>query len=49
VITDRDHKRLAEALNQAGDFAELVYPTDSFAEAQDMPYVIFRVNGGDSR
>lgn len=43
VVTNRDHKRLAGKLAARKDFAELVYPTTSYSEARNAPYLIFRV------
>jgi len=43
AVTDRDHKPLAEKLEAAQDFAELVYPSTSYAESRDAPYLVFRV------
>ncbi len=47
VITDRDHKRLAGKLAARKDFAELVYPTTSYSEARNDPYLIFRIREQD--
>jgi hypothetical protein len=44
VITDRDHRPLAAKLAAATDFAELVYPSASYAKSRDAPYLIFRVS-----
>jgi hypothetical protein len=49
VITDRDHTKLAKKLSAAGYLAELVYPTTSYAESRDAPYLIFRISEGDTR
>ena len=43
VITDHDHRPLAAKLAAATDFAELVYPSSSYAKSRDAPYLIFRV------
>jgi hypothetical protein len=43
VVTDRDHQALAAQLAAAPDFAELVYPTTSYGESHDAPYLVFRV------
>jgi hypothetical protein len=43
VITDRDHKKLAEALAKADDLAELIYPSVDYATARDAPYLLFRI------
>ncbi len=43
VVTDRDHKSLAGKLAAATDFAELMYPTSSYAESRDAPYLVFRI------
>jgi len=45
VVTDRDHKPLAEKLAAARDFAELIYPSTSHAQSRDAPYLVFRVRG----
>ena len=43
VITDADHRKLADKLSRATEFAELVYPSTSYEDSQDAPYVVFRV------
>ncbi len=43
VITDRDHKPFAAKLADRGDFATLIYPSTSYSESCDAPYLIFRV------
>jgi hypothetical protein len=43
VITDRDHTKLALKLAARKDLAELVYPSSSFVEARDAPYLIFQI------
>ena len=45
VVTDRDHRPLAEKLEAAKDFAELIYPSTSYAKSRDAPYLVFRVRG----
>jgi len=45
VVTDRDHKPLAEKLEAAKGFAELIYPSTSYAQSRDAPYLVFRVRG----
>jgi len=47
VVTDSDHKSLASKLAGAKDFAELVYPSDSYDECRDEPYLVFRIRGKD--
>jgi len=49
VVTDRDHRPLAEKLAAAQDFAELIYPTTSYAEARDAPYLVFRILPNSSK
>lgn len=44
VITDTDHRALAEKLAEAPAFAELVYPSTVYADSRDAPYLIFRVH-----
>jgi hypothetical protein len=46
VITDRDHRLLSTRLAARKDLAELVYPSDSFQESRDKPYLIFRIRDG---
>lgn len=43
VITDRDHRRMADLLAAAPDLAELVYPASSYESARTAPYLVFRV------
>lgn len=43
VVTDRDHKSLAGKLAAAKDFAELVYPSPSYAKSSEAPYLVFRI------
>jgi len=43
VIADRDHRSLAEALSEAPDFAELVYPSSDYEESEDATYLVFRI------
>lgn len=43
VICDRDHRSLANQLEKATDFAELVYPARKMADAQGAEYVVFRI------
>ncbi|MCG3128855.1 MAG: hypothetical protein CHACPFDD_03751 [Phycisphaerae bacterium] len=43
VITDSDHTKLAAALADAPDFAELVYPPGAYTENRLAPYLVFRV------
>jgi len=43
VITDRDHRSLANALHGAPGLARLVYPATDFDEARDAPYLVFRI------
>ena len=45
VITDQDHKNLARKLANAREFAELVYPSNSYTESRDAPYLVFRIRG----
>jgi hypothetical protein len=45
VITDRDHRKLADKLSRAEDLAELVYPSRSYDASRDAPYLIFRIRG----
>jgi hypothetical protein len=44
VITDRDHKPFAAKLVGRPDLAELLYPSDSYEDARDGPYLIFRIH-----
>ncbi|RMF83601.1 MAG: hypothetical protein D6744_04375, partial [Planctomycetota bacterium] len=43
VLIDRDHHRLAEALDRAPELAEFIYPGDSYDKARNAPYVLFRI------
>jgi len=43
VVTDRDHRALAAELAAATEFAELVYPSRSYEESKEAPYLVFRV------
>lgn len=43
VITDRDHKPFAAKLAARTDFAELMYPSNSYTESRDAPYLIFQI------
>ncbi|TWT41127.1 hypothetical protein RAS1_38200 [Phycisphaerae bacterium RAS1] len=43
VITDRDHRSLANKLAKAKDIAELVYPVTSMSEAGEAEFLVFRV------
>jgi hypothetical protein len=45
VVTDRDHKRFAAKLADRSDLAELIYPSSSYAESKDAPYLVFRIRG----
>jgi len=45
VVTDRDHRPLADKLVAAKDFAELIYPSTSYAKSRDAAYLVFRVRG----
>jgi hypothetical protein len=45
VVTDRDHRPLAEKLAAAKDFAELIYPSTSYAKSRDAAYLVFRIHG----
>lgn len=45
VVTDRDHRPLAEKLAVAKDFAELIYPSTSYAKSRNAPHLVFRVLG----
>ncbi len=50
VITDSDHKKLASKLASAKRLAELIYPSTSYKESRDQPYLIFRILGeGEER
>jgi NPCBM/NEW2 domain len=49
VITDSDHKALSNQLAHAADFAELIYPTNSFKDSLDAPYLIFKIRQTDDR
>ncbi len=49
VIVDSDHKSFSGALAKAPDFAELIYPTDTYSECRNDPYLIFRVRGWGDR
>ena len=43
VITDRDHKKLARKLADAEEFAELIYPSASYGDSKNAPYLIFQI------
>lgn len=43
VITDSDHTKLAAALADAPDFAELIYPPGSYKDNRLEPLLVFRV------
>lgn len=43
VVTDGDHKKLARKLNKRNDLAKLIYPSTSYEESKDAPYLIFRM------
>ena len=43
VVTDRGHRSLADKFAAAKDFAELVYPSPSYAKSRDAPYLVFRI------
>ncbi len=48
VIIDSDHKKFSAKMNQQKDLAELIYPTTSFHDSRDEPYLVFRIkDGGD--
>ncbi|MGE0479544.1 MAG: NPCBM/NEW2 domain-containing protein [Phycisphaerae bacterium] len=47
VICDRDHRRLADRLANAPDFADFVYPGDSYRAARNAEYVVFRIRAPD--
>lgn len=44
VITDREHKSLAERLAAADGFARLIYPGEDYPASRNAPYLIFRIN-----
>jgi hypothetical protein len=43
VITDRDHRKLANLLAAKPELAEFVYPPGDFAEAGGATYLVFRI------
>jgi hypothetical protein len=43
VITDAEHQALANKLNAAPEFAELVWPASEFRKTQGAPYRVFRI------
>ena len=44
VITDRDHKKLAGKLAKAEEFAELIYPSASYNDSKNAPYLSFQIH-----
>lgn len=46
VIIDKDHKKFSGKLNREKDLAELIYPSTSYADSRDAPYLVFRIKGG---
>lgn len=48
VITDPQHKELARKLDEAPEFAELIYPPGRYAEVKNAPYVIFAIKSEGS-
>ncbi|MFQ5425149.1 MAG: hypothetical protein ACE5F9_14385 [Phycisphaerae bacterium] len=47
VITDRDHKALAVKLNGTPAFTRLIYPSTSYRESRNAPYLVFQVRDAD--
>ncbi|MBL8878797.1 MAG: NPCBM/NEW2 domain-containing protein [Phycisphaerales bacterium] len=45
VICDRDHRKLALALVNAPELAELAYPSKDYEQCSNEPYLIFRIRG----
>lgn len=45
VITDRDHRALAQSLANDPQLAELVYPCSDYEKCASAPYLIFRIRG----
>ncbi len=43
VLVDRDHRDLARQLAGDSSFAELIYPSTSYKQSKDEPYLLFRV------
>ncbi len=44
VVTDRDHKSIAQKLARQKSLAQLVYPEGGYDELKDEPYLIFRIS-----
>ena len=43
VITDRDHKKLARKLSRDSELAQLVYPSASYSDSRNEPYLVFKI------
>lgn len=43
VVTDRSHRRLAEALASAPATAQLIYPDNDYRNVRAAPYLVFRL------
>jgi hypothetical protein len=44
VITDRDHKKLARILSRDSELAQLVFPSTSYSDSKNAPYLVFRIS-----